>query len=143
MYPLSDDFMIFNEQTNRYVLTEKDVLLNLGTNLSERVKDKNAINALLNLVSQHVYRFIHMHNIQNDFQDYIIAHTETGRIIVKEAMEQQLTYILTVGDLTRSTDEKKRMLWFDDLAKETLMRTIPEIGTTICYTGRFFNGLKG
>lgn len=136
-YPYSDEFMIYNKEKRRYILTEKDVLFNLGINLSERVKDQNAINAFLDLASLHCYRFIHQHNTNTDFQDYVISKTETGRKIIKEAMEQQLIYLSMVGDLSRSTDKDERSAWFDETAKETLMRTIPEIGTTICYTGVF------
>lgn len=140
-YPLSDEYMIYNEQAKRYVLTEKDVLDNLGINLSARMKSKNGstnlnvINSLLNLASVHVYRFIHEHSINNSWQDCVIANTEKGRQIIKEAMEQQLVYVLTIGDLSRSTDSAKRAFWFDDTAKEILYQTIPEIGTSILYTG--------
>ena len=79
--------------------------------------------------------FIHKHSNNNDLQDYVISHTEKGRKIIKEAMEQQLIYYLAVGDLSKSTDEKKRALAIDMVAQETLMQTIPEIRTSICYTG--------
>ena len=136
-YPYSDEFMTYDKLTHRYTLTEKDVLDNLGINLSERVNSQTAIGNLLRMASLHVYSFIHKHNIANDGQDYVIAKTETGRKIIKEAMERQLTYILVVGDLTMSVDPTKSALWFDELAKEVLMQSIPEIRTSICYTGRF------
>ena len=142
IYPLSDEYMIYNEQLRRYILTEKDVLENLGIDLPARLRCKNgssnanSINALLNLASVHVYRFIHEHNVNNDWQDCVIANTQKGRQIIKEAMEQQLIYLLTIGDLSRSTDSTKRAFWFDDTARDILYQTIPEIGTTILYTGR-------
>lgn len=137
MYPYSDGYMIFNNDTKRYVLTEADVMQNLGINLTERVKDPNAINSFLNLASLHVYRFIHQFNTNNDFQDYVIAKTESGRKIIKEAMEQQLVYLSMVGDLSRSANKDERMAWFDPTAEEILMRTIPEIGCSVCYSGQF------
>lgn len=144
MYPYDDEYMIYNKELSRYVLTEKDVLHNLGINLAERVKDQSAINSFLNLASMHVYRYIHQFNVNNALQDYVIAHTETGRKIVKEAMEQQLVYLSMVGDLSRSADKEERLSWFDENAKEILMRTIPEIGCSVCYAGnlRILPGVK-
>lgn len=142
MYPLSDEFMTYDYDTHRYVLTEKDVFDNLGINISARIKNPTAINALLDQISGQVYDFLHDYNFDNNYQDFIIAATESGRKIIKRAMEEQLKYVLTVGDLTRSTDEKKRALWFDMSAKRELLKPIKEIGCSILYTGhmpRFFN----
>lgn len=137
MKPISDEFMIYNEEYNRYILTEKDVVTNLGIDINDRVKNPEAINSLLNQISIQVYRFIHEHNVANVVQDYIIATTEMGRKIIKTAMEEQLIYVMTNGDLSRSTDKEKRALWFDDNAKEVLMTPIKEIGTHILYSGKF------
>ena len=135
-FPHSDDLMTYDFKNHRYVLTDKDVFNNLGINLSARVNDANTVSVLLKQVSMQVYTFIHQFNIENDFQDYVIAKTETGRKIIKEAMEQQLLYFLTVGDLSRSADFNQRALWFDETAKQILLKPIPEIGTHICYMGR-------
>ena len=137
MKPISDEFMIYNEEYNRYILTEKDVVTNLGIDINDRVKNPEAINSLLNQISIQVYRFIHEHNVANVVQDYIIATTEMGRKIINTAMEEQLIYVMTNGDLSRSTDKEKRALWFDDNAKEVLMTPIKEIGTHILYSGQF------
>lgn len=136
-YPLSDEYMTYNYLSHRYVLTEKDVLENLGINLQQRAKNPEMINALLTQISMQVYSYIHSFNISNEWQNYVIAKTEKGREIIKQAMEQQLIYYLTVGDLTKTTDREKRAMWFDELAKETLMQPIPEIGVTVCYSGRY------
>lgn len=136
-YPHNDDYMIFDYKSHRYILTEKDVEENLGINLVERNENEVARRNLLNLCSQHVYNYIHSHNISTGFQDYIIAKTETGRAIIKEAMEHQLVYIMSAGDLSRVPDVNLRALWFDEQAKQALLKEIPEIGTTILYTGKF------
>lgn len=136
-YPQSDMFMIYNKDFNRYILTEQDVISNLGININDRLKNPEAVNSLLNQISIQVYRFIHSHNVDNQFQDFVIANTEIGRQIIKCAMEEQLIYVMTNGDLSRSVDEKKRALWFDDNAKEILYTIIPEIGTHILYSGNF------
>lgn len=134
-YPYSDDFMKFDEPTQRYILTEQDVRENLDINLQKRLLNSDAINTVLRQVSTQVYSYIHKFNANNRWQDYVISKTKKGREIIKEAMEQQLIYFLTNGDLSRSTDPNKRLLWFDETAKETLMQPIPEIGCSICYTG--------
>lgn len=135
MKPYSNEYMTFDNLTHRYVLTEKDVLVNLGIDLQSRVKNSNAIQNILRTASWHVYSFIHSHNINNDFQDYIIAFTESGREIIKQAMERQLTYILVVGDLSMSVDTDKRAKWFDKIAEEILSTPIKELGASILYTG--------
>lgn len=138
-YPLTDDYLAYNYTAHRYVLTLKDVEENLAIDLTARIKNANAINSLLERISVQIYAFIHSHNHQNDLQDYIIAKTEKGRDIIKRAMEEQLIYFLTVGDLSRSTDLNKRALAIDETAKNILLETIPQIRTSICYTGNFFN----
>lgn len=137
-YPLSDEYMIFNTKTSRYELTERDVLEFLGINLKERVKNENAIAQILKTVSLQTYSFIHQFNVNNDFQDFVLATTQKGREVIKSAMEQQLIYLCTVGDLSKTTDLDKRGVWFDEIAKEILLTPIPEIGTSICYSGDFF-----
>lgn len=137
-YPFTDDYMIYDHKTHRYTLTEKDVEETLGINLSLRNENPIVRNALLKTISNHVYNYIHSHNIDNLAQDYVIAKTKSGREIIKEAMENQLIYVLNVGDLSRVADVNLKPLWFDEQAKETLFRIIPEIGSSICYCGRFY-----
>ena len=73
--------------------------------------------------------------MNNALQDFIIAKTKSGRDIIRRAMEQQLIYVISVGDLSRSPKESERKLWFDQNAADILEETIPEIGTTILYNG--------
>ena len=134
-YPYSDLFMKYDYKTHRYILTDKDVTDNLCIDIHNRLKNKNLVDSLLNQISIQVYSYIHKFNKNNKAQDYVIASTEDGRQIIKEAMEQQLIYFLAVGDLSRTPDENKRKFWFDEMAKQVLLRDIKEIGTTICYTG--------
>ncbi len=136
-YPYSDEHMIYDKETHQYVLTEKFAHEVLGINLKERTKNQTAINRFLRLASNQCYRFIHEHNTNNDFQDFIIAKTESGRKIIKEAMGEQLIYLTYGGDISRVHEWDKRAMYLDDNAKSVLMKTIPEIGTTICYTGTF------
>lgn len=139
MFPLVDEYLDYDYATHRYVLTEKDVLENLAIDLNAdfRPDVKNSVEKFLKQVSTLVYGYIHSFSVNNLMQDFIIAKTEMGRKFIKEAMEQQLIYMLEVGDLSRSPDMNKRALWFDDNARRTLEQTIPEIGTTILYMSQF------
>jgi hypothetical protein len=109
---------------------------NLGIDIEARLTVPNAIPALLNRISVKIYSFIHTHNVNNQLQDYIIAKTESGRRIIREAMEEQLIYFLTVGDLSRSVDEAERRLAIDQTAIDILLQPIPEIGCSILYCGK-------
>lgn len=136
-YPYDDDYMTYDYNTHRYVLTLQDVKQNLGIDLENRTGATfaNSIPTLLNKVSLKVYAFIHTHNVANKYQDYIIAKTEDGRRIIREAMEEQLTYLLTVGDVSRSLDVNERALAIDETTKQILLEPIREIGCSICYCG--------
>lgn len=135
-YPYDDDYMTYDYDTHRYVLTLKDVSQNLGVDLESRISYANAIPTLLNRISLRVYSYIHSHNVDNNYQDYIIAKTQAGRRIIREAMEEQLLYFLAVGDLTRSVVESERKLAMDQTAIDVLLQPIPEIGCSICYCGK-------
>jgi hypothetical protein len=132
-YPLVDNNMTYDYVNHRYILTKEYVLQNLKIDLDSKYNGDG--NAVLEDISCQVYDFIHQFNSNTLMQDFIIAKTYGGREIIKEAMTKQLKYVLVVGNLRYSMDIHKRALWFDEGAQNTLYKTIPEIGTTICYTG--------
>lgn len=137
-YPYSDEFMVYDYENHRYILTEKDVEVNLGISLSARSKNANARAQVLKQVSRQIYSFIHDYSFTGSeiVKDYVIATTENGRKKIKEAMEQQLIYFLTVGDVSRTTDETKRKMRIDETAKSILEEYLPELGTNLLYTGK-------
>ena len=137
-YPYSDEFMVYDYENHRYILTEKDVEVNLGISLSARSKNANARAQVLKQVSRQIYSFIHDYSLTGSeiVKDYVIATTENGRKKIKEAMEQQLIYFLTVGDVSRTTDETKRKMRIDETAKSILEEYLPELGTNLLYTGK-------
>ena len=140
-YPFNDEFMIYSETENCYILTQECAQNRLGLNLIEKVNERNAVNQqaalrrVLNQVSRLVYSYIHKHNYRTDIQDYIIAKVPSARKMIQEAMEEQLLYMSMKGDLSRSTDREKRELAIDETAKEICSRVLPEIGIPIIYTG--------
>lgn len=126
-YPHVDEYMTYNYNDHRYILTAQGVKDRLAIDLTKEFKDNiaSSINAFLNQVSLQVYNMIHNHSIYNLFQDFIIAKTETGRRIIQQAMEQRVLYLLT------------REKMYDESLESVLLTVIPEIGVTICYAGRF------
>lgn len=134
-FPYSDEYMTYDYKTHRYVLTKKDLLENFNENLQAKFKDGKDVEPFLRQVSTEIYSYIHSHNMNTKMQDYILAKTESGREIIKEALEQQALYMLTVGIISRSLDRDHRSLRIDENANDALLRDIPEIGTTILYTG--------
>lgn len=133
MKPYNDDDMTFNAKTHHYVLTQEYVQ-KLDPDIITGLKNTADIITTLEEISDDIYDFIHEHNMNNDAQDYIIAHTETGREIIKKAMEKQLLYVAAVGDASLFLDDKRK-LWISDKAIRVLSRTIPEICTSILYQG--------
>lgn len=129
--PYSDDYLEYNELTNRYVLTAKNLQENYGIVLGNEV----GIKGILNMVSISIYNYIHKHNVNNAKQDMMIAFTDKGRQIINDAMCMQFLYMKQVGYLSRSTDKEKRALAIDEDAKEILMQVIPEFGCSVLYCG--------
>ena len=127
-YPYNDDNMIFNYVTHRYVLTEKGVRAYAAVSLGESFKSDvaNSITAFLNLASQQTYNIIHSYNVNTEVQDYIIATTKSGREMIQEAMINRLLFLLT---------ERKI---FDEAFYSVITRILPEINTSICYSGQVF-----
>lgn len=139
--PYSDDYMTFDAESNRYILTAKFALEQLGLNLADMVNERNAqtqqiaVSRILRQISNQIYNFIHLHCIGDALRDMVIAKCPTARKIIQEAMGEQLLYVAMKGDLSRSVDERKRALAIDENAKATLLRTIPEVGYSLLYTG--------
>ena len=108
IFPYDDEYMIFDELTGRYVLTEKYITDVLAVDLDTRITERTTINPqgmkkqLLRLASNHVYNFIHEHNVDNMRQDCFIAKVPSLRKIIMQAMGEQFIYILQNGDLSRS-----------------------------------------
>ena len=70
-YPYSDDYMVFDEKTNRYILTEKYTVDVMGLDLEGAINERNGINPqilikrFLTDVSDDIYEFIHLHSCDN------------------------------------------------------------------------------
>lgn len=142
MQPYSDDYMTFDELRGRYVLTEK-ALVDNDTDMRKRLTRNRATNAaaiidrVLRRASDMIYNYIHQFNHDNKRQDMLISTLPPLRIIIQQAMLEQVEYLLMVGDLSRSPDAAKRAVAIDYNARETLDTVVPELNVPITYAGGF------
>ena len=140
-YPYSDEYMIFDEDAQRYILTPTYALEKLGLNLDAEVNERNAVasqiavKGILNRISSKIYNFIHKHCISDMLRDAVIHKTATARKYIMQAMSDQLFYEKLKGDMSISTDKEKRAFAIDENAKAVLERIIPEVGYSLLYTG--------
>lgn len=139
-YPYDDDLMCFDKDLNQYLLTEA-ALLKFGVDIRARlsatagISPENEINYAVYRVSNLIYGYIHEHNANNALQDFYIAHCPSLRQILFKAMVAQLLYMFRVGALDDSTDEKERGMAVSNEARRELIRTVPELGVCILYSG--------
>ena len=140
-YPYSDEYMVFDEDTKRYVLTTKYVYDKIGVDMEGTLKEREAINAqvlanrFLVEVSDDIYDFIHKHNVNTARQDYWIASIPSLRKIIQKAMEQQFVYSRLNGLLGYSSDKDVQAQAVCPKAVNTLAQIVPELGISILYTG--------
>ena len=92
--PYDDEFMSFNKITHQYILTEK-ALLSKGIDIRARmaatatVSPENVIQTLVETVSDMIYQYIHDQSMDNDSQDWLIAHNPRLRQLIQRAMFAQ------------------------------------------------------
>lgn len=139
--PYSDDYMMWDETTHHYILTEKALIEKVGLNLRARMGDRSlitpeiAIKSFNTTVSDMIYQFIHEHNVNNARQDFLIGSVPELRLIIQRAMELQALYVSVQGNLYLSTKEEERAVAIDYLAKSMLGTVVPCLGISILYTG--------
>lgn len=142
-FPYSDEYMRYDYATHRYVLTLKYATDVLGVDMERRIASNSGINqtaiinAQLNTVSLQIYNYLYAGTINEKALQWIIAKSPTARQVIQDAMGQQLTYFLMVGDLSRSTKLEDRRMYMDEQAKITLSKTIPETGVALTYRGAY------
>lgn len=142
MHTYSDDKMIFDDFSGRYILTEQ-ALIDNGTDIRKRLEQNRTVNAtavinrVLHRVSDMIYNYIHKFNADNKQQDLWIATIPSLREIIYRAMLEQAEYFLMNGDLSRSVEREKREFAVDYSAQETLNTAVPELGVPITYQGGY------
>lgn len=107
MKPKSDNHLIYDASVHRYKLTEIGVLQRLNRNLGDVLADnggaydpRNEPNIVLDRISRQIYGFIYSHTAAPLRREREMALNPSYRAPLMEAMEEQLIYILTNGDLS-------------------------------------------
>lgn len=140
-YPYNDDYMIFDEHSNRYVLTPKCVLERFGVDLEASVDTNDGANAqvkaqaFLRVISNNVYNYIHQFSVDTQRQDYWIAKIPSLRRIMQRALEAQCLYCQWNGTLSYTALKEARELAVCPEAIAELESVVPELGATILYCG--------
>ena len=139
-YPYSDDYMVYDKITGRYVLTEA-AFIEFGYDIRSQIIDggmaspEQIIKGFFRTVSDTVYGYIHKFSANNMRQDTLIRKVPSLRPIIMQAMIYQAAYMYLNGNLLLSTKPEERERAIDDTCIEMLNQTVPEIGTSILYTG--------
>lgn len=106
-YPYSDENMEYDYDSHRYVLTEKCVLDELNINLNSRLNNRGSANNqsvakfILDEISSSIYLHIYASSNQDDLKEFLCAKCPSARKIIKDAMKQQLLYLLASGEIAR------------------------------------------
>ena len=139
-YPYSDERMRYEETLGMYVLTPY-ALQERGFDINSRITamgvqdpTQAATGFFLN-VSDLIYEFIYSHNTDNKKQKRMIDEIPSMRDIIYRALVAQAIYTYANGDLSLSTKDEDEGKEISPRAKRELLRTIPEVGICILYTG--------
>lgn len=103
--PFADNRMKYDYNKHQYVLTEEHVLESMNIDLrailnaSMSADMANVVDRLLDRVSFEVYSFIYRVSAFRYATEKILALDDGARIVILEALEEQLLYILQNGDL--------------------------------------------
>lgn len=106
--PFSDDEMVYDAVSKRYILTPNYVRnqgIDLGLELNTETAPEPAKvpELVLNRISLLVYSNIYSHGRQRKIKEYMIACDPSLRGIIRDAMMERLRYMIESGDTsTRS-----------------------------------------
>jgi hypothetical protein len=133
--PYSDEYMIFDEMTGHYVLTEKAITERCAIDIRARFEEDRTVNVdavirkICRTVSDQIYNFIHDYTIYEQRQDWLIATNPYLRLQIQEAMEYQADYFMANGNLFLSTDNSQQGKEINQMSKDILLNS------GICYSG--------
>ena len=147
--------MIYAHSWHRYVLTSDAVRERLGVDLDVRLNKRGAVDAaavvpaFLNSISRQVYSYIYSCNTQNSVQEYLAAKHPAARPILRDAMLEQVGYVLMNGDVSKLSgiDIRKGMILdrhalraaqIDPVARELLARPLDTATPALTYAGDSF-----
>lgn len=152
-FPYSSDDMTYSTETHRYTLTPEYVLKETGITLQQVLnpglmsQPQQVAQIFLEKISKSIYKYIYETNRENYKQEYLLAKLPTLRKIIREAMLQQVLYVLNNGDLAIYSGVNVKTGQIMDLrqlqqagispdAKRELDTQLPEIQVAITYQGQ-------
>ena len=151
-YPFDDEYMRYDYDEHRYILTERAVLDKNNINLTERLNyggDANReriADIFLDEVSEIVYNEIYNYSSQPAIPEYQIAKIPSARNAIMRAMLKQVDYVLVNGFLNQygGVDFKKGAKmenvadrYLAPLAKSILTRPLIETKVPLMYAGKY------
>lgn len=151
-YPYSNEYMTYDKEEHKYILTSQAVIDYLGINLISELNDinsvasQNKVNWFLYKVSDLIYSYIYKWNIRNDIQEYIIAKIPSARNIIFKAMLEQVEYMKVNGELATFSGvniTKGQVMpsfasrFICEMAKDKLNTIVKETGYPLTYSGAY------
>lgn len=151
-YPYDDEYLVYDYDEHRYILTPKAVLDKLNLNLLERLNVGGAVNRervphqFLDEISDIVYTEIYNYSSQPEIQEYQIAKFPSARKVIMQAMLKQVDYALVNGFLDQySGIDLKKNSKVDGLsgrylaprAKSILSKPLLESKVPLLYAGKY------
>lgn len=151
-YPFDDEYMRYDYDEHRYILTARAVLDKNNINLMERLNYGGDVNReriadiFLDEVSEIVYNEIYNYSSQPAIQEYQIAKMPSARNAIMRAMLKQVDYVLVNGFLNQygGVDFKKGAKmdnvadrYLAPLAKSILTRPLIETKVPLMYAGKY------
>ena len=151
-YPYDDEYMKYDYDEHRYILTERAVLDKSNINLAERLNHGGEVNIervahiFLDEISEFVYSQIFDYSSQPAIQEYQIAKIPSARNVIMRAMLKQVDYVLVNGFLNQysGVDLKKNSKidgisgrYLAPLAKSILSSPLGETKVPLLYAGKY------
>ena len=150
-YPYDDQYMVYNHNLHRYVLTENCVHDELGEKFDlDTTGDTNPStlpDRILKRISGTVYRYLYENVWNRDTLEYYLAKIPSLRETIKEMLTEQTLYVLRNGfiedysgvniskgtamDINQLRGRAKVAPAVEDLAYQT----VPELGHSLKFAG--------
>lgn len=151
-YPFNDEYMIYDYEEHRYILTPQAVLDKLNIDLAERLNvggqsnNERASNMFLEEISNIVYSAIYDYSSQVPIIEYQLAKYPSARKRIMKAMLKQVDYALVNGVLNQYSGvnlQKNTIIdnisdrYLAPLSKSELLKPLDESGQPILYCGKY------
>ena len=123
--PYNDDYLIYDELLERYVITEeglkrKGMFLRARLERYPAVDANTVITAFCELAAEHIYTYLHAFSVAPHALDEYIAHSKDARMAIFRAEAEQAKYIYKNGDLTMAMKDEERRNYMSPIAAAIL-----------------------